>query len=364
MDTLPGRVSSRVPAFLFASWLAACMATGDRETGRADDELQRFEFARPAMGTLFRVLLYAPDEACAAAAAEAAFARIAALDRVLSDYDPESELVRLGARSDEAAPTPPITLSPELFFVLAAAQGFARASAGAFDVTVGPHVRLWRRARRQGELPSAERLAAAARAVGFEKLALEPHKQSARLLARGMRLDLGGIAKGYALDQALAELSGRALPRALVVGGGEMRAGAAPPGESGWRVELVGFETAIGSEPRAILWLAHAALATSGDFEQYLELGGSRYSHILDPRTGAPLTERRLVSVLAPDGLTADALATALSVLGPGPGLALAARFPGVAARLLVLGEGGAEEFRSAGFPPLSCADPCAPPSP
>ncbi len=355
-------MGSRTLALSFVLLLAACAgAAAGPEPDRA--ALVRFEFERPAMGTRFRVLLYAPDEARAAAAAEAAFVRIAALERVLSDYDPHSELTLLGARSDAGAPSAPIALSAELCRVLVAAQGFARASGGAFDVTAGPYVRLWRRARRQGELPSAAALAAAAPAVGFEKLELDPRACTARLLAPGMRLDLGGIGKGYALDAALAELAARGLEHALVVGGGDVRAGAAPPGTDGWRVALASFEPSPG-QPEATLTLAHAALSTSGDLAQHLELAGVRHSHVLDPRSGRAVTERCLASVLAPDGTTADALATALSVLGPGAGLTLAARTRGVEARLLVLGPGGVAEFRTPRFPRLSCAQPDAPSSP
>lgn len=312
----------------------------------------RFELARPAMGTEFRVLVYAADEARARTAAEAAFACIHALDARLSDYDASSELSRLGARSDAGAPTEPVALSDELYAVLAEAQALARTSDGAFDVTIGPLVRLWRRARRQGELPAPEVLAAAQRAVGHERLELDGDARTARLLASGMRLDLGGIAKGYALDRAFEVLAAHGLTRALVVGGGEMRAGDPPPGRDGWSVALLGFEDSAAGT----LELAHAALATSGDLEQALELGGVRHSHILDPRTGQALTERRLVSVLAPSAIQSDGLATALSVLGPEQGLALAARTPGVEARMLVLRGAELVEFRTPGFPRLSCA--------
>ncbi len=352
------RARRRTLATLLASSLAACAAAGFEPVPR---ELGRFEFARAAMGTEFRVLCYAPDEMRARGAAEAAFARIAALERALSDYDPESELTRLGARSEQGgAPTPPIPLSRELGTVLAAAQELARASDGAFDVTAGPFVRLWRRARRQERLPEAAELAAAATAVGYEKLVLEPGARAARLLAPGMRLDLGGIAKGYALDEALAVLVQRGVPCALLVGGGELRAGQPPPGKRGWSVALAGLEPAPGEAPPTLL-LAQGALATSGDLAQFLELDGVRYSHILDPRSGLALSEQRLVSVLGARGMLSDALATALSVLGPEPGLALLTRYPGFEARVLVRRAGRVECFHTPGFPPLSCASPREP---
>ena len=318
----------------------------------ASPPLERFEYAEAHMGTEFRILLFAADRARADAAAAAALARIASLDEALSDFAPQSELSRLCARSDEGAPTAACALSADLRRVLACAQEVARASGGAFDVTVGPYVRLWRRARRQEELPSPALLETAARSVGFEKLALEPGQSAVRLLAPEMRLDLGGIAKGFALDEALVLLRAHGIERALLVGGGELLAGEPPPGERGWRIELVGLEAAGESGE-----LVRAALSTSGDLERYVELAGKRYSHVVDPRTGEALSERRLVSVLAPSGILADALATAVSVLGPAEGLALAARYPGVETRVLVRSDERTRVFATPGFEgALSCA--------
>ena len=313
--------------------------------------LARFEFTQPAMGTEFRVVLYADEATRAERAAAAAFERIHALDAALSDYQPESELARLGARSDGGAPTEWIQVSAELFALLRVSADVARASAGAFDVTVGPFTRLWRRARRQGELPGAVALAEAALAVGYEKLELDPATRRVRLLARGMRLDPGGIAKGYALDAALAALVAHGCERALVVGGGDVLAGAPPPGRTGWSVAIAGLDSADPREDRAAarLELAHAALSSSGDMVRFVELDGRRYSHIVDPRSGAALEQRSLASVLAPDGIHADAWATALSVLGV-PGLTRLEGEPGLAGRLVVHGAQGLELFESPAF--------------
>ena len=277
------------------------------------------------MGIEARIVLYAPGEEAAARAARAGFARIALLDSLLSDYRVDSELNRLSAASGG----PPVRVSEELFFVLSRAQEIARLSDGAFDVTSGPLVRLWREARRTGVLPSPEQRREASARSGWSYLVLDSAARTARLLRPGMQLDLGGIAKGYAADEALAALRAEGVERALVELGGDIVAGAPPPGAGGWRVAL--FDAA-GSAP----WppLAHAALSTSGDTEQFVEIGGVRYSHVVDPATGLGLTGRVAASVLAPDGITADALSTALTVLGVERGEAVAARFPG--ARVLV----------------------------
>ncbi len=336
----------RLVTLALAGFLAGC----------ASERFERFEYARAAMGTRFELLFFAEDRASADAAAAAAFARIEALERAFTDYDAESEIGRLGRRSDERTPTEWIPLSAELCAVLERAAEIAAASGGAFDVTVGPYVRLWRRARRQGELASALELAEARPSVGFEKLELDPRGGRVRLHAPRMRLDLGGIGKGFALDRALAVLAERGVEHALAVGGGDVVAAAAPPGRSGWRVALAGFEG-----PLETLELARAALSSSGDLARFVEVDGVRYSHVLDPRTGAALCERRLASVLAPSGAEADALATALCVLGPDAGFALIDERPSTAARIVELRAGRSVVFRSTRFPTsVSCDEPRA----
>jgi len=165
-----------------------------------DSPLSRFSFGEPHMGTWFKITLYAGNEQAAQRAAREAFDRIAELDRMLTDYNSESELMRLCRKSGGA----PVPVSRELFFVLARAQDVSRRSGGAFDVTVGPVVRLWRRARRTGRLPEARRIADARELVGYQMVRLDHQRRTVQLQKAGMRLDLGGIAKGYAADEALA----------------------------------------------------------------------------------------------------------------------------------------------------------------
>jgi FAD:protein FMN transferase len=193
---------------------------------------------------------------------------------------------------------------------------------GAFDPTVGPFVELWRVARRTGKLPDRAALDSAAARVGWRHVHLDSAARAARLDVAGMRIDLGGIAKGYILDQARAELGRQGLRRVLLQAGGDISTGDPPPGRAGWRVAGVpGGST-----------LANAAVSTSGDTEQFVIIGGVRYSHVLDPRTGVGLTSRRQATVVAPDGATADALATALTVLDDDAGAALLKTFPTVTA--------------------------------
>jgi thiamine biosynthesis lipoprotein len=258
--------------------------------------LQRFEAVEPHMGTLVRIELYAPSQEKAAAAFRAAFARIAQLDDALSDYKPESELNRLPGQA-----------SPDLFTVLEAAQKLAGDTSGAFDITVGPVTRLWREARREHRLPSPDALHEAAARTGFRKLHLDTAHRTVAFDQPGMQLDLGGIAKGFAADEALAVLGNLGIHSALVAMSGDLAFSDPPPGRHAWKIEAAG----------QVLELSNAAVSTSGDAEQHLELDGRRYSHIVDPATGAPLTGSVEVTVIARRGIDADALATALSVMGP-----------------------------------------------
>lgn len=286
---------------------------------------QRFTFSQIEMGTKFTLTFYADDQEIANAASQAAFARIGELNSLLSDYDEASELSRLSAGSPHKKP---VKVSPELWTVLSHAQAVSRETGGAFDVTVGPVVRLWRRARRQSELPSPERLTAALAAIGYQRMHLDADAQAVSLTAPDMRLDLGGIAKGYAGDEALRVLRERGITQALVDVGGELVAGDAPPGEAGWRIAIASPDDAETNSsdsqpaPRYVS-IANAAVAQSGDTWQFVEIDGKRYSHIVDPHTGLGLTTEVAVSVIAPDGITADALASALSVLPPEAGLKL-----------------------------------------
>ena len=167
-------------------------------------------------------------------------------------------------------------------------------------MTVGPVVRLWRRARRQKELPSPQALRQAEDLVGYKFVRLDAEHQAVELLKKGMAIDLGGIAKGYAMDEALAVLQRHGITRALVEAGGDMRLGDPPPGRSGWRVGIPPLDDPQ-AEPVSYLEVSRVAVSTSGDMMQYVEIGGKRYSHIVDPRTGMALTDHCRVMVVGPD---------------------------------------------------------------
>ena len=304
------------------------------------------------MGTLFSITLYAPDSATATNAAAAAFKRITSLDRMMTDYDPDSELMQLCSQPVGV----PARVSNDLFDVLQKAQRVAELSEGAFDPTVGPYVRLWRRARRTQTLPSSEALAAAGEPAGYKKLRLDARNRTVTLTVPNMQLDLGGIAKGYAADKALVELKSRGVTCALVAASGDIAAGDPPPGKPGWRVGIGTPDTAGNKLTRTIL-LRNAAVSTSGDAEQFVEINGTRYSHIVNPNTGIGLTERIQVSIIAKDVATTDAFATAVSVLGTKRGLALVESQPNLAALILRKSGDTTEEFASRRFKKIPQAD-------
>ncbi len=301
---------------------------------RADDAktptlrgLQKFEFSQPEMGVSFKLLLYAADEATANKAAQAAFARLKELNGIFSDYDPHSELSRLSATAGSGKGVP---VSDPLWDVLSQSQAWSQASEGAFDITVGRIVKLWRIARRAKRMPPEDQLREALATVGYERLQLDCTSHTAVLQTEGTQLDLGGIAKGYATDAALQVLREHGCPRALVDGGGDISLGDPPPGRGGWRIGVAPLDAA--AEPSQFLTLANCAVATSGDAFQHVTLNGVRYSHIVNPQTGLGLSNISSVTIIAPSGATADALASAVSLLGPERGLALVEKQQGVSA--------------------------------
>jgi len=258
------------------------------------------------MGIDARIVLYAPDQKTAEVAAEAAFKRIAVLEDVMSDYRPTSELMRLCAQPAKK----PVKISPDLYKVLKVSQQISAQSGGAFDVTVGPLIQLWRKARKEGKLPDPALIRAAKKLVGYRKLKLNAKDQTATLAENGMKLDLGGIAKGFAADEALIQVQKNGVKSALIEMGGDIVLGDAPPKTEGWQV-IVPNNTSGKPE----MTLKNCAISSSGDTEQFVVIGGKRYSHVVDPKTGNGLTRRVQASIIAPNGLTSDPISTALTVL-------------------------------------------------
>jgi thiamine biosynthesis lipoprotein len=286
---------------------AACLSAQQRP--------RLFTVTRPAMGASFTIHLYAADERAAAALLEMAFEEVERLEDMLSNYRPSSELSRINRQAAHA----PVVTDPEMFSFLETALDFSRRSDGAFDITVGPLARAWGFFRGQGRRPSREELALARRDVGWRKVQLDPRQRAVRFLAPGVQLDPGGIGKGYAVDRVIALLREAGVQAALVdAASSTIAALGAPPGEPGWLVQV----PHPGDRARSVstVLLRDSALSTSGSSAQFFRAGRRTYSHIFDPRTGRPVQGMLQDTVVAPSATPADALSTALFVLGPEKG--------------------------------------------
>lgn len=343
---MPNQVYPTVVA-LAACLLASGAACRGPEPGTHAPH-RRFRETRRLMGVPWTITVYATGESAAGMAIEAAFAEIKRLEGVLSDYEPTSELSRLSA----AAPTQaPVAVGADLWAVLSAAVAWRDRSGGAFDPTVGPLTTLWRQARRSGVMPRADKLAAAREAVGADALVLDDERQTVLLTKPAMRLDLGGIGMGHAIDRAMRVLAARGIAAAMIDASGDIAVSGPPPGEAAWTIEVAAFGNGDDGGGSLTLELVDAAVTTSGDAFQAVEIEGVRYSHIVDPRTGLGVPGPAAATVIAADCTTADALATAASVLGPEAGLAFVESVPAAAGRFVAAGSGGLHEIRSSRWP-------------
>ena len=309
-------------------WIGAVFAFG---------QAQRYHFEHPQMGTLFKITLYSSDSVKAFQAAKEAFHRIDTLNYYFSDYDPESEL---NALSSQSGVDTCVQVSEELWDVIGKSIEMYAYSGGAFDITIGPKVQLWRRARRKNSLPDRRDIRKASKSIGSQYIKREVTGRCIRLKKPNMRLDLGGIAKGYAVDEAFSILKGHGISQALVDGGGDLMLGDPPPGKEGWEIQMEYLQEG-GIPGDTVLVLDNLAVATSGDTYRYIEIDGERYSHIMDPKSGFGLTNRRKVTVLAPACVWADAWASATSILGPRKSRAKLRTFPEISALFIEAKEEG-----------------------
>ena len=330
-----------------AAWIAtACAASAALVSAAAAERppAARVSQTQRLMGVPWTITVIADSDTAGRAAITAGFAEAARLERVLSDYDPASELSQLSAAAPTARPVP---VTADLWRVLERAVEIRDGSEGGFDPTVGPLTTLWRQARRSGRMPLPEKLAVARAAVGPDTLRLVPEARAVTLTRPGMRLDLGGIGMGYAIDRVREVLGRHGIEAAMIDASGDIAVTAPPPGLAGWRIAMAPLPSAPEAAPQAPLLLAHAAVTTSGDAFQAVEIEGRRYSHVVDPRTGRGVAGPAAVTVIARDCATADALATAASVLGPERSAEAIAREPDCAARFVWLEDGQVRHFET-----------------
>lgn len=305
----PAKAAAAIALLALGAGLLASIRAAERLPGP-----QLVRRARYLMGTMFEISAWGRDREATLRAIDGAFSAIREADEILSSYRPESALNRLNAAPpNEAVPT-----VPTLFETLEASLEYSRLSGGAFDVTVAPLIEVWRRAAETGRLPSEQALGRARTLVGADKIELGPGNQ-VRRAAAGVRINFGAIGKGWALDRAADVLREHGVSNALIDAGESTLYGLGDDGEQkGW---LIVVRDPRGGGRSDIEFRLHdAAVSTSASYERFFEIQGRRYSHIIDPRSGLPVEGMLSATVTAPTATEADALSTAVYVLGPEPG--------------------------------------------
>lgn len=305
---------------------------------------QRFEYEEPHMGTVFRFQIYASDQATADRAAAAGFARVKQLNSILSDYQNDSELMKVCQKSGQG----PVSISPELYEVLRESLVWSKRSEGAFDVSIGPLVQLWRRARRTRELPKPEAIDRARALVDYRAIQLDHANRLLTLAKPNMRLDLGGIAKGFVADEVQKVLKQHGIESACVAAGGDVCVSKRPPGSEGWVIALAPLQKTDAVNTKIIL--ENQAVSTAGDLEQFVEIGGVRYSHIVDPKTGMGLVGRMSCTVVASRGTDSDGADTAICLMGHEKGIAMIDQLTGMHCLFLTMQDGQVKQYSSKGW--------------
>jgi FAD:protein FMN transferase len=307
---------------------------------------RKYTFQRPKMGSPFIIVAYATDSLKLSAAVEKAYQRVDILNAIFSDYLETSEISLL-------AKAPAKTwqkVSLDLLNMLKISQKAAQMSDNAFDITVGNIVKIWRKARKEKQLPPKKDIEIALSKTGFRHIELDTLNAQIRINTEGVRLDFGGIVKGYAAQEAVRILKEDGFQYALVDAGGDLAMSEKTQNtEGGWQIAVSVPNSENQLLPR-FLSLKNQAVATSGDMYNFLEINGKRYSHIVNPKTGVGLTHQRNVTIIAPDGALADWLATACSVLSVKKALKLVKRFPNTDILILENKKGQIKKWESAGF--------------
>lgn len=313
---------------------------------------------RLVMGTFAHLKAIAKDPRKAKKCVETAFAELEKVDKLMSDYKSDSEISRVNRDAFKRA----VKVSKSTFEVLQRSTEFSKLSEGAFDITIGPLAELWRSAAEVNSVPTEAEISEVRSKVGYEKLILDANEMTVRFAVDGMKLDLGGIAKGYAVDIAVEAMQTAGAVGGMVDVGGDIRCFGSPPkGKKTWRIGLEdptepkgGDQTLAVSAGRVllVLKLTNAAIATSGGYRRFVLIEGKKYSHIMNRDTATSAEALSSVTIIAQNALDADALATSVSVMGPEKGLALIEKIPNTEAILItsspeyqLLKTSGAEKY-------------------
>ena len=279
---------------------------------------------RVIMGTFVRIIAVAQNETIAHKSIDAGFEKFKMVDDLMSTYKGQSEISKVNNKAFQN----PVKISPPFMDVLLKSIEYSKLTEGAFDVTVGPIVKLWRDAEKADKLPTAQQIAQTKAKVGYEKLIIDPNNMTVKFTAEGMKIDLGAIAKGYAIDQAIEAMQAVGAVGAMVDAGGDIMCWGEPqPGKDKWVVGLQNptkaDQVGLMASVMLVLKLDNMAVATSGDYQRFEMIEGKKYSHIIDRNKAAASEGLTSVTVICEKAVDADALATSVSVLGVEKGLKL-----------------------------------------
>lgn len=289
----------RLFTILLLAFVCGCQSSRSEQKSEAEGPLEPHEYVEMVMASPVIIRVYASSELTARRAVRAAYDRMHALESALSDWMQDSESNRLEAAAPEA-----IRISDDLRDAIKVSRALSRDTDGMFDPTIGPLVELWRRTRLSGRMPEEEEIELARSMVDLDSIELLA--DTARITRRDVELDFGAIGKGIALDAASRILDEHGLPRHLINFDGEILVGDAPADKPSWQITILPTET----EETLVIDAVRASVATSGGVNQFFEIGGTRYSHIIDPSTGIGTSCARQVTVICDLATHADTLAT------------------------------------------------------
>jgi thiamine biosynthesis lipoprotein len=295
-----------------AIYLLLVLSAQQQLARAAQPELLRVEGSVDAMGTAFSIVAYGEDRGRLQSAVNEGLEEARRLDEMLSNYKPASEWSMVNRLAGDG----PVRITPELFHLLAACVEYSQESEGAFDITVGPLMKVWGFYKGSGHLPHRAEVWGALNMIGYRNILLDPGSQTVRFAKKGIELDPGGIGKGYAVDRIAQILKDNGIKQALISGGGSsIYAIGAPPHEKGWKIDIKNPKNT--EESIESVYLKDESMSTSGNYEKFFYAEGKMYSHIMDPRTGYPSQGMLSTSVIAPRTLDSEAWTKPYYILGP-----------------------------------------------
>ena len=306
----------------------------------ASENAVRYEASHESMGTVFTVAVYGRQRTFLSEVVEEVFQEVDRLDEQMSNYKPESELSVI----NHTAASGPVVVEPGLFHLLEICVARSEETDGAFDITVGPLMKSWGFFRGRGRLPAQAEINQVLKRVGYQHLKLDTERRTIRFDEEGVEIDLGGIAKGYAVDRAVDILRANGITSALVSSGmSSIYALGSPPGEHGWKISIRDPYNA--RKAGDVLRLQNYSVSISGNYEKFFEIGGKNYCHIMNPHTGWPVEGVLATVVLAATGTDTDGRSAGFFVMGVEHGRKYLALHPNLSV-IFYLPSGAPDEYK------------------